>query len=112
MNAATPTPSSDTGRARRIDFGRVNVAALDVLEMLVQRWLPGGRLDGREYVARNPRRDDRTPGSFKVNIRTGKWADFATGDCGGDPVSLAAYVHGLSQGEAARELARTLGVPL
>lgn len=112
MTAATPTPNRVTWRARRIDFGRVNAAALDVLEMLVRRWLPDGRIEGREYVARNPRRDDRTPGSFKVNLRSGKWADFATGEAGGDVVSLAAYVHGLSQGEAARKLARALGVPL
>jgi hypothetical protein len=41
---------------------------------------------------------------------TGKWADFATGDKGGDPIALAAYLSGLSQVEAARELATMLGV--
>lgn len=39
---------------------------------------PGGTLDGAEYVARNPVRDDKRAGSFKVNVRTGSWADFAT----------------------------------
>ena len=43
----------------------------------------------------NPTRADRRPGSFSVNTRTGRWADFATGDRGGDVVSLAAYLHGL-----------------
>ena len=47
-------------------------------------------MEGHEYVARNPTRADRRPGSFKINLRTGRWADFATGDKGGDPVSLAA----------------------
>ena len=41
-----------------------------------------------EWVALNPRRCDRNLGSFKVNRFDGKWRDFATGDKGGDPVSL------------------------
>jgi hypothetical protein len=112
MTAATATPGSATGRAQRIDFGRVNAAALEALPALLARWLPDGRREGGEWVARNPRREDRTPGSFKVNLRSGKWADFATGEGGGDVVSLAAYLHGLTQGDAARKLARALGVSL
>jgi hypothetical protein len=65
---------------------------------------------GGEWVARNPRRADRSPGSFKINVRTGRWSDFATGDKGGDVISLAAYLAGLSQVEAAFELARALGI--
>lgn len=94
----------------RLDFARVNAAALPVLPTLVDRWLPEGRSQGREYVARNPRRHDRRPGSFKINLGTGRWSDFATGDRGGDPISLAAYLFGLTQPEAARRLADMLGV--
>ena len=65
---------------------------------------------GSEYVALNPTRADRRPGSFKVNIRTGRWADFSTGDKGGDPISLAAYLAGTGQAEAARNLAEMLGM--
>jgi len=43
-------------------------------------------------------------------LRSGRWADFATDDKGGDVISLAAYLSGLSQAEAARELARALGI--
>ena len=57
-------------------------------------------------------RSDRRPGSFSVNTRTGRWADFATGDRCGDVVSLAAYLHGLRQAEAARKLADMLGLPV
>jgi hypothetical protein len=35
---------------------------------------------------------DQNPGSFSINVRTGRWADFATGDKGGDVISLAAYL--------------------
>ncbi len=62
------------------------------------------------WTARNPRRADTHAGSFRINLRTGRWADFATGDKGGDPVSLAAYLHGLSQIEAARRLAGMFGL--
>jgi hypothetical protein len=93
-----------------IDFDRVNRAALAALPALLTRWLPDGRQMAGEWVARNPRRADRTPGSFKVNMRTGRWSDFATGDKGGDVVSLAAYLAGIGQAEAACELARALGI--
>jgi hypothetical protein len=64
----------------------------------------------QEYVALNPRRDDRHPGSFKTNLRTGRWADFATGDRGGDVVSILAFLRGYSQGDAARALSTMLGI--
>ncbi len=94
----------------RIDFEAVNGAALSALQSLVRRWLPDGRNEGREYIARNPRRADKKPGSFKINLHTGKWADFATGDKGSDVVSLAAYLSGTGQAEAARRLVEMLGL--
>ncbi len=89
-------------RRRRLDFPAINRAALASLPALLRRWLPDGRLLGREYTARNPRRADRHPGSFRVNVRSGKWADFSTDDAGGDVVSLAAYLSGTGQADAAR----------
>ena len=98
-------------RNAAVDFGAINAAALACLPALVERWLPDGKRKGREWFALNPRRVDRRLGSFKVNLVTGKWADFALPDArGGDPVSLAAYLRGCSQSEAARSLARMLGV--
>jgi hypothetical protein len=96
---------------RRLDFAAINAAALHDLPTLLARWLPDGRVQGREFVACNPRRADRHAGSFKINLRNGRWSDFATGDKGGDPISLTAYLFGLPQGEAARRLATMLGVP-
>lgn len=94
----------------RLDFDLINRAALAALPALLARWLPGGRREGHEYVAVNPRRADRRPGSFRINMNSGKWADFATDDRGGDVVSLAAYLGGISQVDAARALAEMLGV--
>jgi hypothetical protein len=96
--------------ADRIDFRGINDAALQRLPLMVLRWLPEGRREGQEWVCRNPTRADRSPGSFKVNLRTGRWADFATGDGGGDAISLAAYLFGLRQSEAARRIATMLGI--
>ena len=94
----------------RLDFGRVNRAALAALPELLARWLPRGRRERLEYVALNPTRYDRHLGSFRINLRTGQWSDFATGDKGGDPVSLAAYLSRLTQREAAEKLAGMLGI--
>lgn len=94
----------------RLDFARVNRVALGRFDDILRRWLPGGSCEGAEYVVRNPKRLDHNPGSFKINVRTGRWSDFATGDRGGDPISLAAYLFGLSQLEAAKRLAAMLGV--
>ena len=75
-------------RRHNIDFAGINNAALGYLPSLVRTWAPDGKMCGHEWIARNPTRPDRNPGSFSINVRTGKWADFATGDKGGDPVSL------------------------
>ncbi|HGW5373316.1 hypothetical protein ACEOH9_10290 [Pseudomonas aeruginosa] len=45
-------------------------------------------------------------------LADGRWHDFATGDGGGDLVSLTAYLWGVHQSDAARDLARRLGLHL
>jgi hypothetical protein len=98
-------------RKHSIDFLYINAEALAALPALLARWLPGGRFEGREYVALNPRRVDRHIGSFRINTLTGRWADFALADArGGDPVSLVGYLENCSQSEAARWLAATIGI--
>lgn len=92
----------------RIDFAAVAAAALSAAERLVPQWLPAGRRNGHEWVAPNPTRSDRHAGSFSVNLTTGAWADFATGDKGGDLVALRAFLSGQTQLQAAREIAEDL----
>jgi hypothetical protein len=93
-----------------IDFDRINSEALPYLEAVCRRLLPDGRCAGHEYLALNPHRGDLRLGSFKINLRTGMWADFASGDMGGDPISLVAFIENCKQGEAALKLARFLGL--
>jgi putative DNA primase/helicase len=94
-----------------IDFQGIKAAALRNARSLLPRLIPGGKFRSREYIVLNPRRADRSPGSFKVNYKTGEWCDFALeGAKGGDLISLTAYVRDTSQGDAARELADMVGV--
>ncbi len=104
------TPSK--AHRSQVPYRRIAAAALPHLPQLLPRWLPDGRRIGVEWVARNPTRDDSTLGSFKINMRTGRWADFATGDKGGDAISLLAYLDGISQSEAAQRLTQLLNLPL
>lgn len=78
----------------RLNFAEINAAVLNDYPSFLQRWIPGGCFHGCEYVPVNPKRHDRAPGSFKINWRTGKWSDFATGDSGKTPLSLYAYLTG------------------
>jgi hypothetical protein len=93
-----------------IDFDAINKAALAAFPAVLGRLLPGGKRVGAEIVALNPKRNDRRLGSFKINRYNGRWADFAAGAKGGDPISFVAYLADVSQGEAARLLAQMLGI--
>jgi hypothetical protein len=100
----------DTRRgAGDVDFAEINRTALAAFPAVLARLLPGGKRVGAEIVALNPRRADRRLSSFKVNRYNGRWADFATGAKGTDPISLVAYLAGVSQAKAARLLEQMLG---
>ncbi|MDN3568956.1 hypothetical protein QWZ14_31645 [Paeniroseomonas aquatica] len=94
-----------------LDFTAINAAALPHLEHLCARWLPGGRRIGPEW--RCGSLGGEAGGSLGVRLfgaRAGAWQDFATGEKGGDPVSLAAAIFRIPQAEAARRIAAMLGI--
>ena len=94
-----------------IDFKSIASAALSRAPSLVPAWLPDGRRNGCEWAACNPRRADRSIGSFTINLRTGRWADFAVDDArGNDLISLKAYLLNVNQGVAARYLSEEIGL--
>jgi hypothetical protein len=100
-------------RFRSIDFKGIAREAQCHNLAVLSRLLPDGKVDKGEYVALNPRRPDRHRGSFRINLATGRWADFALDDAaarGGDLTSLAAYLFNIKQSEAARGLMRMLGM--
>lgn len=86
------------------DFPALARQLLSNIDSYLSGWLPNGRREGREWVAVNPTRPDSKPGSFKVNLATGKWSDFATGDRGGDLTSLYQYLKGCDAKQAYADL--------
>jgi putative DNA primase/helicase len=91
------------------DFARIAQAALSNAGNLLLYLFPLGHQTGREFCVGNL---NGAPGdSLKVNLDTGKWTDFASGDKGGaDLISLWARVHDCNNGEAAKEMAARLGL--
>lgn len=101
-----------TGSAGKpLPFPEVKQAALNRIDSVLAHWVPNGKRNGNEYVAPNPTRTDNSAGSFSINLTTGVWSDFATGDKGGDLIDLVAYVaHRGDKGAAVRELAEFLNI--
>lgn len=97
-------------KSRRPTFAQVKAAALRNIDRVLTQWLPNGkRVDGgKEYTAPNPTRTDKRAGSLKINLSKGTWADFATGDKGGDLIDLVRYLDGGTDVEACNKLADLL----
>src|SRR5688572_22726884 len=93
----------------QIDFQALAASLLSQARIILPSWLPGGRLVGREYTCGDL--TGRQGDSLKVNIESGKWMDFASGDKGGDLISLFAAINSISQGEAARSLSDSYNFP-
>lgn len=94
-----------------IDFELLEEMARGRALPLLEELLPGGELRGREWVCANI--GGGAGESFSFNTDTLAWKDFARDEKGGKGfVSLLAAQGDVSQGAAAKELARTLGVDL
>ena len=101
---------SGQGLGPRVDVDGVGSAARGRGAAGVRAVLADCRREGSEWVALNPRRQDKRRGSFKVNLRTGRWGDFSSGDRGRDLVSLSAFIANLDQRQAAIRLAASMGI--
>lgn len=86
------------------DFEGLATYLLSRIRDIVPTLLPGGRLVGSEYECASINGGQGK--SFKININTGKWADFAADQQGGDIISLYAAIHNIKQSEAALQLAK------
>lgn len=94
-----------------LDFAAIERAATANLASILHCLVPNGKTNGHEYVALNPKRPDRHLGSFRINLHTGRWADFACADARGNGViSLVAYLCDVRPYEAALHLSKQLGV--
>ena len=96
---------------RLVDFKAVNQAALDRWHDVLARLFPRGEAHDNEMLVGSLHGEAGR--SLKIRLRgdrKGVWCDFATGEKGGDPVSLVAAANGVSQIEGARRLAILLGL--
>ena len=93
----------------KTDIAEISDRALSNCESILSTWLPGGRVVGGEYVAANPTRQDKRAGSFKINVSTGVWSDFATGDSGGDLIDLYAYINSAQLSDAVKAVSLIVG---
>ena len=85
-----------------INFDAINARLLSDYLGTLKQWLPNGKKIGPNWCVGSLSGE---PGeSLKIHARKGAWSDFATGEKGGDPVSLYAAIHGIGQGEAAKRL--------
>ena len=91
-----------------INFAALADALLARADTLVPMWLPGGVQRGHEYVCGSVQ--GGAGSSCAVNLTSGKWADFASGEQGKDLVGLYAACHDLSMGKAALQVAREEGL--
>lgn len=106
--AHTTGHGAGNGSLPPIKFEALASALLARAEALVQQWLPGGKRNGHEYVCGSVQGGEGS--SCSVNLNTGKWADFASGEAGNDLISLYAAGNDLSNGKAAVQVAREYGL--
>lgn len=98
---------------RGLDFKGLNEVLLTFVGELLLAWLPGGNMISSDEFAcadlqgGSSRRG--SGGSLRVNIKTGKWADFATGEKGTDLISLYQAITGQDMKQAFNELKRIAG---
>lgn len=97
-------------RHESIDFCVLKQQAKPHLLSILQSVAPRGKRIGSEYVSICERRADRSLGSFKYNMNTNVWSDFANSlSSGNDIISYCAYALGISQIESARHIQNLIG---
>lgn len=91
-----------------VKFEDVAAAALAESAVLLPQWM-GGQRRGHEWVGER-KANGGIGDSWSVNLNTGAWGAFATGEKGGDLVSLYAALNHLDQLAALKVVAGLVGV--
>lgn len=89
-----------------LDFTGLAAVLISQSRSVLPSWFPAGKWHGNEFVIGDL--SGRPGESLSINSVTGKWSDFAGGQKGGDLTSLYAAAHGISQGEAFKQLSGTV----
>ncbi len=85
-----------------MDFDSLSRELLARSESVVAEWLPAGKRHGREYRVGNLHGEAGE--SLSINLETGVWRDFASGEGGADLISLYAAINRVGQGDAYKHL--------
>lgn len=94
-----------------VDFRLVAQRALPHAVSIVRQLFPMGKMEGVEWrLGGLDGSKASKKGSLSINTRTGNWKDFATGEEGGDLISLLAARDGMTQKDAAEELMAMIGM--
>jgi putative DNA primase/helicase len=75
-----------------IDFAALAARLLQQSRSLLAEWYPQGKLVGHEYKIGDVFGGEGD--SLSINVNSGQWSDFATGEKGGDLISLYAAREG------------------
>lgn len=95
---------SNIGSDTKVNFQTVKQKYRENPLPILQELVGAGEVQGSDYVALNPRRNDRHRGSFRIKISTGGFYDFATGDKGGSIIDLVAFIYNCEVIEAVAKL--------
>ncbi len=87
-----------------IDFQSIKQRYSENPQPILRHLVGKGKIEGGDYVALNPKRNDSRLGSFRIDIQTGRFHDFATGDRGGSILDLASFVYDCDLLTAAQKL--------
>ncbi len=93
---------------KELDFDFVKELAINNIESVLSKWMPGGVLRGHEYICGGI--GGNKGESCSTNINTGVGSDFATGEKWGDIIELVAKTDRTNMKEAAESLASFMGV--
>lgn len=94
---------------RELDISGINDHAMSNIQGLLERYMPGGRMDGYEYKCGGL--DGGRGESCSTNVNTCIGKEFNAGGKGwNDPISLVAAVTNKSMSDSAKELAEWLCV--
>ena len=93
-----------------IDYETLARHALGHARSILETWLPGGVVKGREYICADLKGGKGD--SCSTNLQTGKGSDFASGEKWGDLIDLVSQREGLPMHQAAEKIAYHIGVDL
>lgn len=92
----------------KIDYDRLKAIARNNMEMILHRWLPGGKVVRGEYLCGSVHGGQGE--SCSTNVNDGVGGDFASTERWGDVIDMVATLEGVSMSDAAHKLEEFLGI--